>query len=667
MHEDDTLHDGGSEDVEVRCHARVSAGRVPPERCLHTCTLLVQDGSRVVYLYAGRGKGGALDDMHQLDLEGNVWTTPKANSDKPAGRFGHSGVAHGNSLYYFGGHSRGQATFNFNEGQAPSSIFSDKKRGERAADTEAVDEVITYNVDSAEWKELETEGAAPCPRYKHGSCLIPDRRGAARMFIFGGQDEEGTALNDQYVLQLGAEGAKTWCAVAATPGTMGIGGIQPGRGEGGREGRLPDAHRLLAPDPCTDDTRLVPRRSVLDSTGARPSPRYGHSITLLPAQRKIICLGGTDGKHIDASSVMDPEFPSHKTTKSLHPMACHTLDIDTMVWSTVACKNAQTGAEPSPRCYHSATLLGKNLFVTGGQVHFWLLANNHYIHGAYILEIVKNQWEHNTIKGDSFIPYPGCALAGHTACAIDSSSLIIFGGNLETTAGFEQVNTFWDVATDAKQKLNPSQLPLPTAGGQYSTTFKLLVVGDAGVGKTCLITRFVDDVFSSTNKSTIGVDFKATTVEMDGKAVQLQVWDTAGQERFRALTTSYYRGAHGVIVVYDTTDQASFDHLQSWIKDVDLYSGEEVTKLLIGNKDDDKARKVVDPEQAREFAAEHSMLFMEASAMRATNVSAAFRLLVAEVMHQADTLASQPPAFEHKLRVNMERSRRASGGCGACL
>lgn len=240
--------------------------------------------------------------------------------------------------------------------------------------------------------------------------------------------------------------------------------------------------------------------------------------------------------------------------------------------------------------------------MTGGQVHNWLLANNHYIHGAYILEIVKNQWEHNTIKGDSFIPYPGCSLLGHTACSIDSSSLVIFGGCLESTSGLECVNTFWDVATDAKQKLHSSQLPLPTPSGAYSTTFKLLVVGDAGVGKTCLITRFVDDVFSSTCKSTIGVDFKATTMEMDGKAVQLQVWDTAGQERFRALTTSYYRGAHGVILVYDVTEQASFDHLASWIKDVDLYSGEEVTKLLIGNKDDGARPKVVDTELAREFA-----------------------------------------------------------------
>jgi Ras-related protein Rab-1A len=466
-----------------------------------------------------------------------------------------------------------------------------------------------------EWKELSFEGDSPSPRYKMGSCLVPERQGQARMIVFGGCDEEDVAMNDLYSLDLGTT---TWSK------------------------------------PVT--------------TGATPSPRLGHSVTLLPAVRKLVVIGGTDGKMVDQHSSADSEFPSHKTPKSFCPMTVHTLDLDTLAWSSVTCKNAGTGAEPSPRAYHSATLLGKNLFVTGGQVHHGLLAHTHYIHGAYILEIVKNQWEHNTIKGDSFIPYPGCSLLGHTACAIDSSSLIIYGGSLETTTGFDCVNTFWDVATDAKQKLHSSQLPKPTASGVYSTTFKLLVVGDAGVGKTCLITRFVDDVFSSTCKSTIGVDFKATSIEMDGKAVQLQVWDTAGQERFRALTTSYYRGAHGVILVYDVTEQASFDHLASWIKDVDLYSGEEVVKLLIGNKDDGDGPgtrpKVVDPDVAREFAKDHEMLFLEASALRATNVNAAFKLLVAEVMHQADTVASQPPAFEHKLKVNAERARRAQSGCG---
>ena len=633
--EEEGLGGGGdNDDVEVRCHARVSAGKAPSERCLHTCTLMSVEGARVLYVFGGRGKGGALDDLHMLDLEGNLWSTPKQSGEKPAARFGHSAVCHNSRLYFFGGHSRGQSTFNFAEAGEKTSIvekLKGKSKGQRESDTEAVDDVIllTTNQESGaepslaqshEWSELDTgaePGQRPSPRYKHAAALIPDKGGKARMLIFGGQDEEKTALNDVHLLDLQT---KVW--------------TKP------------------------------------EAAGQKPSPRYGHTATFIPAKRTVIVLGGTDGKHLEsaaAAAAADPEFPSHKTRKSLCEMTTYSLDIDTMTWSTISCKNERTGAQPSPRVYHSSVLIGKNLFVTGGQTEYWLLANNNYIHGAYILEIVKKQWEHNTIKGDSFIPYPGCSLGGHTACGVDSSSLVILGGNLETTAGCEMTNTFWDVATDAKQKLNPSQLPTPTAGGNYSTTFKLLVVGDAGVGKTCLITRFVDDVFSSTSKSTIGVDFKATSVMMDGRQVALQVWDTAGQERFRALTTSYYRGAHGVIVVYDVTEQASFDHLEQWMKDVDLYSGEEVTKLLIGNKDDMPAKKVVDPEQAREFAKEHQMLFMEASAMKATNVSAAFRLLVAEVMHAADTVASQPPAFEHKLKVNMERSRRAQGGCGGCF
>jgi len=600
-------------DVEVRCHARVSAGKSPSERSLHSCTLQTIEGCRVVYLYGGRSKSGtALDDMHVLDLEANFWSNPKPKNDKPAGRFGHCAVSWNEDLYFFGGQSKGQATFSFQEDMPKPSIFSDKKKGHRDAETEVCDELLAYHTPTMEWKEVSFEGPSPSPRYKHGACLVPEPKGLARMLVFGGCDEEERAMNDLYFLDLATT---TW----STPAT----------------------------------------------TGTVPTPRYGHSVSLLPAVRKVVVMGGTNGKlHKDSSA--DAEFPPHKTTAHLCPMAVHILDIDSLSWSTVSCKNAGTGAEPPPRAYHSATLLGKNLFVTGGQVQHGLLAHTHYIHGAYILEIVKNQWEHNTIKGDSFIPFPGCSLLGHTACAIDSSSLVIFGGALETTMGFDCVNTFWDVATDAKEKLHKSELPKPTAGGVYSTTFKLLVVGDAGVGKTCLITRFVDDVFSSTCKSTIGVDFKATSVEMDGKAVQLQVWDTAGQERFRALTTSYYRGAHGVILVYDVSDQSSFDHLASWIKDVDLYSGEEVVKLLIGNKDDtpgNNPHKVVDTEIAREFAKDHKMYFMEASAMRALNVSAAFKLLVAEVMHQADTVASQPPAFEHKLKVNAERARRAQSGC----
>mmetsp|Transcript_17240 Transcript_17240/g.42367 ORF Transcript_17240/g.42367 Transcript_17240/m.42367 type:complete len:348 (+) Transcript_17240:1-1044(+) len=339
-------------------------------------------------------------------------------------------------------------------------------------------------------------------------------------------------------------------------------------------------------------------------------------------------------------------------------MTLHILDVDTLTWSQPKAKGAGSGAEPSPRCFHSAALCGKNLFVLGGQVHFWLLANNHYVHGTYILETTRLQWEHNTIKGDSFIPYPGASLLGHTGTAADSSSLYLAFGTVESTGALEYSRLFWDIATDAKQKLNPSLLPKPVHGGAYNTTFKLLCVGDAGVGKTCLITRFVEDTYSENNKSTIGVDFKTMTLDMDSRPVNLQLWDTAGQERFRSLTAAYYRGAHGVVLVYDVTDQQTFDNLIVWLKDVDNYCGEEAVRLLIGNKSDEESMRVVSGEVASEFAQEHNLLFMEASAKTATNVKAAFRLLVAEAMHKADTLASAPPAFQQKVKLHAERSKQ---------
>ena len=95
-------------------------------------------------------------------------------SEKPAGRFGHSGVAHGESIYYFGGQSRGQATFNFEQGAAPSSIFSDQKRGKRESDTEAVDQLLVFNTSTTGWSEPQAEGTPPCARYEHGACLIPE-------------------------------------------------------------------------------------------------------------------------------------------------------------------------------------------------------------------------------------------------------------------------------------------------------------------------------------------------------------------------------------------------------------------------------------------------------------------------------------------------------------
>ncbi|KAJ7528903.1 hypothetical protein O6H91_15G025100 [Diphasiastrum complanatum] len=174
---------------------------------------------------------------------------------------------------------------------------------------------------------------------------------------------------------------------------------------------------------------------------------------------------------------------------------------------------------------------------------------------------------------------------------------------------------------------------------EYDYLFKLLLIGDSGVGKSCLLLRFADDSYLESYISTIGVDFKIRTVELDGKAMKLQIWDTAGQERFRTITSSYYRGAHGIIVVYDVTDQESFNNVKQWLNEIDRYANENVNKLLVGNKNDLTAKKVVDYETAKAFADEIGIPFLETSAKNATNVEQAFMTMTADIKNR---MASQP-------------------------
>ncbi|MEJ1273533.1 RAB1B member RAS oncogene family [Cricetulus griseus] len=166
---------------------------------------------------------------------------------------------------------------------------------------------------------------------------------------------------------------------------------------------------------------------------------------------------------------------------------------------------------------------------------------------------------------------------------------------------------------------------------EYDYLFKLLLIGDSGVGKSCLLLRFADDTYTESYISTIGVDFKIRTIELDGKTIKLQIWDTAGQERFRTITSSYYRGAHGIIVVYDVTDQESYANVKQWLQEIDRYASENVNKLLVGNKSDLTTKKVVDNTTAKEFADSLGVPFLETSAKNATNVEQAFMTMAAEI------------------------------------
>ncbi|KAI3870794.1 hypothetical protein C5167_013419 [Papaver somniferum] len=186
---------------------------------------------------------------------------------------------------------------------------------------------------------------------------------------------------------------------------------------------------------------------------------------------------------------------------------------------------------------------------------------------------------------------------------------------------------------------------------EYDYLFKLLLIGDSSVGKSCLLLRFADDSYVDSYISTIGVDFKIRTVELDGKTVKLQIWDTAGQERFRTITSSYYRGAHGIIIVYDVTDMESFNNVKQWLNEIDRYANDSVCKLLVGNKSDLVDKKVVDTETAKAFADSLGIPFLETSAKEGSNVEQAFLTMAAEIKKK---MGNQPTSDNKGSTVQMK-------------
>mmetsp|Transcript_1055 Transcript_1055/g.1098 ORF Transcript_1055/g.1098 Transcript_1055/m.1098 type:complete len:204 (+) Transcript_1055:138-749(+) len=199
---------------------------------------------------------------------------------------------------------------------------------------------------------------------------------------------------------------------------------------------------------------------------------------------------------------------------------------------------------------------------------------------------------------------------------------------------------------------------------EYDYLFKLLLIGDSGVGKSCLLLRFADDTYTESYISTIGVDFKIRTVELDGKTIKLQIWDTAGQERFRTITSSYYRGAHGIIVVYDVTDAESFNNVKQWLHEIDRYASENVNKLLVGNKSDLTSKRAVSFDQGKEFADSLGIEFLETSAKNATNVEKAFMTMAAQIKSRMKAQPTGAAAAKGtKLAPGASVGGQSGGGC----
>uniref|UniRef100_A0A3P8UCW5 Ras-related protein Rab-15 n=2 Tax=Cynoglossus semilaevis TaxID=244447 RepID=A0A3P8UCW5_CYNSE len=204
---------------------------------------------------------------------------------------------------------------------------------------------------------------------------------------------------------------------------------------------------------------------------------------------------------------------------------------------------------------------------------------------------------------------------------------------------------------------------------QYDVLFRLLLLGDSGVGKTCMLRRFTEGEFDPSHISTIGVDFKMKTLEIDGVRVRVQIWDTAGQERYQTITKQYYRRAQGIILVYDITNQQSFLHISKWASDVDECAPDKVQRMLIGNKCDEEPRRQVAKEQASKLAQNYKMDFFETSASSNVNISESFTRLTELVLQaytkEADNLLSSLDEYLDKAALGGSKDNIAHRGC-AC-
>ncbi|KAG0303373.1 Ras- protein Rab-11A [Dissophora globulifera] len=166
---------------------------------------------------------------------------------------------------------------------------------------------------------------------------------------------------------------------------------------------------------------------------------------------------------------------------------------------------------------------------------------------------------------------------------------------------------------------------------EYDYLFKVVLIGDSGVGKSNLVSRFTRNEFNLESKSTIGVEFTTRSIQVDSKTIKAQIWDTAGQERYRAITSAYYRGAVGALLVYDIAKHQTYENVSRWLKELRDHADTNIVIMLVGNKSDLRHLRAVPTDEAKQFAAENGLSFIETSALDSSNVELSFQRILTEI------------------------------------
>uniref|UniRef100_A0A0D6R107 Uncharacterized protein n=1 Tax=Araucaria cunninghamii TaxID=56994 RepID=A0A0D6R107_ARACU len=211
---------------------------------------------------------------------------------------------------------------------------------------------------------------------------------------------------------------------------------------------------------------------------------------------------------------------------------------------------------------------------------------------------------------------------------------------------------------------------LPRGEDDYDYLFKAVLIGDSGVGKSNLLSRFTRNEFSLESKSTIGVEFATRSIQVDDKLIKAQIWDTAGQERYRAITSAYYRGAVGALLVYDITRHVTFENVERWLRELREHSDSNIVVMLVANKSDLRHLRAVSTEEGQGLAEREGLYFMETSALESTNVETAFKQVLTQIYKivskralEAGDAASAAPGKGQTINVNEVSPTKKTGCC----
>ena len=197
----------------------------------------------------------------------------------------------------------------------------------------------------------------------------------------------------------------------------------------------------------------------------------------------------------------------------------------------------------------------------------------------------------------------------------------------------------------------------------FSVFFKILLIGDLGVGKSCVILRYVEGDFPGNIMSSIGVDFKTKQIELDDHSIKMQIWDTAGHEKFRTITTSYYKSAQAIIILYDITQKSSFDHIRNWITKIDKFGKQGVLKVIVGNKLDLENNRKISKEDAENLALKYGVKLWELSAKDNTNIEEMFVDTIKTLLEKNSKIINESSSMGNNIKLSKNIKNKKNKKC----